>query len=437
MSSRDKWRIARRNVIAGKSSGAKILIGFSLCFFLMICMAVMGSFYKDYKRDFGEKYRQACYFYKSLKAVTLSELEEEKTQFSGIQEQIRADICSRMVTLRSSDDAGIMMRDAVMQIDGETYRAKHYSTDASRAFYENITSGMAQLDIALFETAEDWCGNIGGELLIGRWPDKEGELLADDYLLSVFGLQPSDVLGKTVSIADGEKEILKQYTFTGVVSRDLLRNREGVWNTLEDYHLEHIFVFLKQQDRENFTVTGTVRFYYRDVEQYTESYDFVRGDSGGIEMPEAVKNAGLSLTDKGIMICMLTFFVNRFGVIIIGIGVGLCILIMASLFYVVWFYLQRNKRYMMMLECIGMERKDRKGLRNRELAIMGTGAWLVAIYLGALFFIVFRYLAEKALGFEYKFHFGLFFAVVIVGTAVFRILTDVVVRKYDVSVTDR
>ena len=88
-----------------------------------------------------------------------------------------------------------------------------------------------------------------------------------------------------------------------------------------------------------------------------------------------------------------------------------------------------------MLECIGMERSERMGLRRRELAILGAGALAAALYLTLLFFLVFRYLVERVLQLRPEFHFGLLAALVVAGTLIFRVVTDAVVRRYDEHVS--
>ncbi|MBR6018825.1 MAG: hypothetical protein IK055_01245 [Lachnospiraceae bacterium] len=435
MSSKDKWTIARRNVAAGKSSGIKIIIGFALCFFLLFCMLIIGLFYRDYTREFEGKNRKQCYFYSEIRAKTFAELDEELVRKRAWSEACGAENAAVMVSFRIAEDTLVQLRDAAWEMDGVTYTAGRFTT-GRRTYYEDLTSSMAALDFALFESETDWCGNLKTELVYGRWPEQEGELLADEYLLGVFGITPAEAVGKTVTIRAKGEAVLAEYVVSGVAPASLLKERECEDYDLANYHVEHLYVHLRGQDKENLVVgRSSIRYYYSNVKDFTGHYEFSGKLTDGTVIRTADGEQKLSMTGKGMMICLLTFFTGRFGRILLGLGVGICAVTMLSLLYVRWFYLQRNKRYMTMLECIGMDRDNRRSLRRRELVILGGIALAAALYLTLLFYLVFRYFAEKALEFRCSFHFGVFAIVIAAGAAMFLLLSDAVVRKYDESVS--
>lgn len=435
MSAKDKWVTALRNVTAGKKTGIRIVIGFALCFFLLFCMMIIGCFYGDYCREFEEKNRSQCYFFTDVRARSLPEMETELAEKRTWAEACGADVCAEMIALRPADGELVLMKDVSLLIDGTAETTKQYSL-GRKVYYENLTSSMASLDIAMYTDRRDWCGNVTAEPIRGTWPDRKGELLLDDYLLSVFGIKPESIVGKRITIRVKNRDILTDYVVSGVVDRALLRNRESDEYTLSDYHIEHLYVHLRGEDCEGFVPCGgTIRYYFDTVRSFTDHFTFSGKPGDGTVVHSASGDVMLNLTDKGLTICLVTFFTAKFGRILLGLGTGICVLIMLSLFYVLWFYLQRNKRYMTMLECIGMERSERMGLRRRELAILGAGALAVALYLTLLFFLVFRYLVERVLQFRPEFHFGLLAAIVVAGTLIFRVMTDAVVRRYDEHVS--
>ena len=435
MSAKDKWVTALRNVTAGKRTGIRIIIGFALCFFLLFCMMIIGCFYGDYCREFEEKYRSQCYYYANMKAKDFPKMKSELAEKRAWAEECGADICAEMIGIRPADGGLILMQDVSLVTGGTAETAKRYSV-GRRVYYENITSGMASLDIALCTDRKDWCGNGSTELMYGTWPDQEGELLMDDYLVSVFGLNPEEIVGQRVAIRVKDRELLSDYVVSGVVDRSILRNREDNEDSFENYHVEHLYVNLREEDYAGFApCNGTIRYYFSTVRSFTDNYVYSGQAGEGTVVHSASGDVILSLTAKGMTICLVTFFTAKFGRILLGLGIGICLLIMLSLFYVLWFYLQRNKRYMTMLECIGMERCDRTGLRRRELAILGVTALAIALYLTLLFFLVFRYLVEKILQFRPMFHFGLLAAIVAAGMVIFRLITDVMVRRYDEHVS--
>ena len=433
MSSRDKWKISWKNVKAGKSCGIKIIIGLSACMFLIFALVILVDFYSDYMLDFSNSHSNKLYLFSPIQSVDFGDFRKEAEEKSLWSNACNADRCSVMADIRPVQSDGLKVKNTSVTINSKTYSGKKYNTE-QRSYYRNINSGTALISLALFTDKKDWLGNQTEQLIAGAWPAEPGQILVDDYFLEVFGIPVSDAVGAQISILNDmdEEPLLNNYILSGVVSVDLIRKREDADYDMEDYHCEHIFINLRESDTDRFVICGgSVRYYYDKIEILTGEYTF----SGDFTTKNTLKVDGkeetIYLSEKGLSLCLISFFTGKLGRIFAILCIGICLIIFLSLLYVLWFYLQRNKRYMSMLENIGLNRYDRKRLRMIELTILFLCSAMISAYLDLILFILFRYVSSRVLQFtclNHPFHFCMIF---IAGALVFYSLSFFMIQKYD------
>ena len=116
-------------------------------------------------------------------------------------------------------------------------------------------------------------------------------------------------------------------------------------------------------------------------------------------------------------ISVLNWIMSNVGRLLTILACIVMLVIFFSLIYIVRFYQRRNIRYLDMLWCIGMEKKDRARLFNLEIFIMTAYAMFFAVYLSLIFVMLLRYAADRFLRYEFTVNPVVAVATVMAGSA--------------------
>ena len=408
---KDIWTIALRNLSAGKKNVVKIVFGVGCSLVLALCYLVIMDFYSDYKYEFGKKYQYSCYVfnvqhenYSITKTKQLIEKEFENIDVADAGEKLA------FINVQPDvDEVNIEAKNVFINIDNIEYEAKSFFT-FNRKAYEDISAASSEISVGYYDEETNVFPDsiFHGEIdMVGELPGNDGEVMIDDYLLKVYGIneEPENLIGKNISILLKEEDIEfvgGDYTITGVFNANEHIKREGAENKFWDAHYEHIWVNFRPEDEpELVTSWFSYRAYYRDYEELLDKFDYTKElisnpSEGNIEELPFV------LTYECAELCTLTWIMGNMGKLLSVIGGVVVLVILFSLFYIVRFYFGRNSNYMKMLLCIGMEQKDRNRLRASEIAIMTVGAVLIAVYITFIFVIVFQYISGNLLSYGYK-----------------------------------
>jgi len=434
----DRVKTAVRNLHAGKQSAVRIIIGITcLMVFILSYVLVVGAFSEYRDTQEGGKIN-ACYRYRSIMPGTgLDELEEKckeiidkNTDSSqtgtsvliSVEEKgwyqsqpfsknlAEEEMWASVAMLARKYDGCYTSGDTVLEVEGKECVAEVY-TGIAQEIYQDLKGKDSTLRIGLYDPTyqiyPDWreTGKTGDDI-IGNLPKQPGEILLDEYLISVFQItdNPEDLPGKTITlrrVSSGEA-VLEKYHISGIVRTEALNRREKGNN--DDPHTEHIWAWLKDEDKAGFEVeSGTVRFYYPSYRAMTESIrDFgalIRnhGDS------ETIISEGGALTEAGTEICIFGWLLSRAQNLLLILGGAAVFATICATGYLWSFYRSRNRKYYDMLDAIGMRRADRKSIFRFEILIMIAAGTLISGYFMVLFWFVFQYVVKNAMNYTPRF----------------------------------
>ena len=411
MKYKDIWTIACHNIRAGKKNVIKIVFGIGCSLVLALCFMVIMDFYSDYKADFGRNYQHSCYVYNyQYDSYSISEIKEYSENIFIEPGIAKATEKLALIAVKPDfEEPNMEAKNVFITIGSTEYEAKSFFV-FNREVHEDISGPTSDICIGYYD--EDMVvfpdSIFHGEIdMIGELPNNDGEVLIDDYLLKVYGVDanPKELIGKNISVVLKEENIemlAYDYIISGVFNAEETLRREGKTPKFGDNHYEHIWVNFKPEDEALITTKYfSLRAYYRDYQDMLNKYDYTKeviSNFAGTEKSEM----NFNLTYEGWELCVLTWVMGNMGKLLSVIGGVIVLVILFSLFYIVRFYFGRNSKYMKMLHCIGMERKDRGILRITEMAIMLVCAILVAIYLTFIFVIVFQYITGNLLSYGYQ-----------------------------------
>ena len=441
----DRMKTAVRNLHAGKQSAVRITIGITFLMIFILSYVLVVRAFSEY-RDSQEKGKQnSCYRYLPIMPGTeLSELEgkckeiierntdslhigtsvlisvEDKGWYRSqpVSENLaeEGDWASVFMMIRSHDGC-YTSGDMTLEVEGKEYKAEAYAVIGQEA-YQDLTAKDSTFRIGLYAPAyqiyPDWLtGGRSGDDIIGNLPEQPGEILLDEYLVSVFRItdKPEDLIGKMISFrrAGSGATVLEEYRISGIV-RMKTWNRREKGNT-DDPHKEHIWAYLKDEDKARFEVeSGTVRFYYPSYQAMTQSIRdfgaFIRNHGNS----EEVIREGGSPTQAGTEICIFGWLLSRAKNLLLILGGAAVFATLCATGYLWNFYRSRSRKYYDMLDAIGMRQADRKSIFRYEIMIMIATGTLVSGYFMVLFWLVFQYIVKNAMNYTPRFPFVTFAA---------------------------
>lgn len=407
----DKFRVAFYNLRSDKRMVRKIVFGMTIVFVLVICFTSVIYSYGRYTENFNKRHKKDCYYYSEIReqnsdidlmSALLVESEEVRAAYSARSAVTICDIVSR-------DKKEMLLAGSTrIEVEGKRRSAKYTSAMAVSADVgENIVNDTSPIEIAYFQKGMK-ISPIPDDIDIqGRLPDGRGELMLDDYILDTFGFdQPAETyVGKTISLlyqeGDRVRYLLKDYKVSGIFDSGLLSLRESVWTS--DLHLEHLYVNLRETDRNRFRISnGSTRYYFNDYSEYVANHDNAE-DLVRLDLEQVLYGEGeILITPKGMEYCVLYFLMENVGKMLLLLGLVICLIIIFSLIYLFSFYWHRQKKYRTMLLYIGMQKSDQKWIRIIEIMIFVLLAFVLSSYFSAILLMLLNYISTMALGFPIR-----------------------------------
>lgn len=414
----DKIQIAFQNVNAGRQMVRKIIFGMTFIVMLIFSILTILQSYVSYTEAFNQNNASNCYYYTEICDQEVQDATTNRllSYTADLQERYQARETSVLCTLQPRDrELPLEAGSTGLILDGAAWQQIRKSFQGRRKIYQDIQSSGSLISLALYQPgmsvfADKITEGYGDEYLWGCYPQNPGEIMLDDYILEVYGVLGAetgksieDLLGKKVSIyavdEAGDKVVLDEYLLTGIFRGDLLSVRESV--TSKDYHLEHIYVNLRDGDLERFVISsGSIRLYYDDYLEYVKHYDHIKDILQlNISQINQSDDMELKLTVKGMEYCLLYWIMHNLGKLLVLVAAVIGLVITFSVFYIIRFYLERNARYLSMLRDIGMERRDRAWILSIEMCYMMFVATLIGVCLSAVFLTLLNVISGSALNF--------------------------------------
>lgn len=409
----DLVKIALYNIRAGKQMVKKIVFGMVVINILIICFVTIITSYFNYKDRLEQKHKSDCYYYLPIEEQILSSTALKKIQNQGkrLNEKYCAQESAILCNLGSIDETAEFTAGKIkMVLDGNVCKAVYKHTLYSKTnFYKNVDERYKAIEFAVFYSGmtifPDYLkSSYGKEFMVGEYPDSPGEIMVDDYILSVYGLDEKydELIGKTISFLyyDDERKnyIFKDYKLTGIFSGDILSKRENVYTS--DMHIEHIYINVREEDMEQFHITyGSIRCYFNTYTEYVSHYGNVAAllqlDLDNVLFGEEE----IKLTAKGMTYCIIHFFMENIGRLLFMIAAVIVLVITFSILYIFKFYMDRQKKYRIMLSYIGMENRDEGVVAFIETFFMFLVASIIGIYFSVVFLLVLNYITRILLDF--------------------------------------
>ncbi|MGN0374026.1 MAG: FtsX-like permease family protein [Butyrivibrio sp.] len=416
MSFKDIWTLAFRNLKAGRKNVYKIIFGMGCACTLVYCYIAVICYFNDYKKNFDESYQNSCYcFYEETEGEKVEKVYDLMDRVNAHMEACDADMAGVFLDICPNYvEDFIYVDDMVISINEKAYPVKSYFI-YNREFYQNISSAFARIDIGYYKNEfnvfpKHLYGDNANITYIGEPPSNPGEIMLDDHILKVYGIDAEDeaLIGADITLMNKGDIICEDYVVSGIYKSKDLSLREA--EDSHDYHLEHIYINLKQEDESRFRISygSSYRLYYKNYSEFISNYKYADNILNMQFDCDIYENIEYLPTKRGMEICVLSWFMKNIGRLLIIMASVIALVIMFSLFYIIQFYFGRNVIYMEMLNCIGMSKKDRRKLGNLEMLLMAVGAIVIAVYISILFFIIFKYITYKLLSYGFELNIPVF-----------------------------
>ena len=368
----------------------------------MICFITIIDSYMCFVKKYNAEQMSSCYVYENPKTDNDTTAECVNMILSA---DTKADeFCekSRMVSFAISDHL-LQAGDMKFYIEDEIYEyekvfdlnhSMEYETLESRNSFVFFTYYKDELNVfpkILFDDTLDF--------VIGKWPSEPGEIMLDTYLLEVYCPQkePSDLIGKTITICENDSVILEDYIVTGVVYADTLAVRENLLNGDSSYY-NHIYVNFRDSDLEKFRVySASIRNYFNNYDEYK---DYCSLSKLLFDDTDASEPGTLIPTSVGEMYCLLYLFMTRIGIILLICGFVITAVILSSLISMWYFYRKRNEKFRTMIYDIGMNHRDQSRIFGLETLMICSGGLVIGIYMSAMLLLIFAGSLKSVLDFQ-------------------------------------
>lgn len=396
------------NLRADKKAVRKIVFGLIVIQVMMFCFVSIFHSYHRYKNDFNKKYKKDCYYYTETVDLTAEADQVEALLREGqeICRKYSADSTVTICDIMSRDEDVILSAGNIQIIaDGSYHKASCSSGIGSKAgISENIESASSPVDIALYQKGMKLVPDFLRDGITGRYPEGPGEIMLDNYILEIYGFHepPEDLLGKTVSLYydKGKKgrTLFHQYKLVGILPSDMLAARESRF--LSDLHLEHIYVNMRDEDRKNYRISySSTRYYLDGYAEYVANYD-APGDLVRLDLKQVLYGEGeIRVTAKGMEYCILYFLMENIGKVLLLLACVIALITLFSILYLFGFFRNRQKKYRMMLSCIGMQKSDQRWVWSLEILLILFESVIGSGYFSAILLMILNYVSTMALGF--------------------------------------
>ncbi len=451
MSVKDILKIAYRNLIAGKQMIKKMVFGMIFVIMILFCFFMVIKSYDDYVDKFNNEHVADRYYYTEIELEDISEntivgllqqSEKMKQEFNATGTSILCNIAPK--------DENINMNAGNIRIciDDVEYKAKNYYIN-QRKLHQDIRGSMWPIWLGLYQdgmsvfsetilssymeshSQRSLIDRLGKDIgyktdnnkndnknvnglemtydnagyMIGLYPNKQGEIMLDSYILEVYGIEiTEDIIGSNVTIYSVDDEnssvVLSDYKLTGIFDGDLISSRESTLTS--DNHIEHIYVNLRGDDRGSFrNLFGTIRYYFDDYAEYVNNYKYM---THVLQMNiDELMETDVSLTGHGMEYYILYWIMENIGKLLILVGGVLGLIITVSVLYIFQFYRDRNARYISMLQHIGMTKKDRTRIYAVEMSMVILIASIIGLYMSVIFLLLLNVVTGQVLNFTVVF----------------------------------
>lgn len=387
----------------------------SIMLVILICSAILLFSYFRYEGQYdSEKYRKECYYYEAIDGENCKDALGEKAKYElkkhGKKSNSNQMVAIEEITLKS--EKKLAAENVKIEIDDVFYSGENYTNNKGNyVFYKNIVEPDSAIEIANFYNEMilypiNMEKNGRSVFIAGSYPSNQGEIILDDYMLAIYGIDkdPQELVDKVVNIYVDEgtkkEKVLNKYKIVGILNSQKLIERESL--ETPDVHLEHIFVNLFQKDTSRFQVeNGSIRFYFENYDEYIKNYDenVLKSNFQSIFS----EDKKLQLTQKGLNYCIVTFLVKSVGrVLLLVVGVILIISI-TIMIYLMYFFFNERKKTVMIFELLGMNKFARKCELTVELFVILVISFLVSAYISFLLLRVINYATNLTLDFPILF----------------------------------
>ena len=436
MRTKDIFKIAFRNLSAGKSMVKKMVFGITFIVMLVLCFFMVIDSYEEYIIKFNSEHVEDCYYYtlldeREMSAETMHNiLDKYKKELHNADETVI--LCNIVLKDENvSNEAGKVN----ICIGDVWYKAKKYYTNRNK-IHQNIRGYMWPIEFGIYRNGmaifpKNIINAYGEEYILGEYPVNEGEIMLDSYILDVYGISNAEeLIGNNITISsvseDGNDIVFENYKLTGVFKGELISERES--SLTSDNHLEHIYVNVRGKDETRFKLQqGTVRYYFDDYAKFIENYKYM---NHVISMNiDVLKEADVNLTGYGMQYFILYWIMENIGKLLILVAAVIGLIITASVIYIFQFYKDRNEHYIAMLENIGMTRKDRMRIFRVEVSVMVLISTAIGIYLSVIFLMLFNMVTTQMLNFEIVFGVKAFVIALVCSLLYFGLCFLIVMRK--------
>lgn len=400
----DVLKIALLNIRSNKMMRKKIESGFAIIFVFLICFFALIISYDKYKQEFNLKHRKECYFYKNISLNELDEqrVDEIKKEGEGIGKTYCADNILTILSIDSKKkNETYCAYNTFFEIKNKKYKAEHNEFVTKKHVEETIEDRLSAIEFALYKKQFNIIPYFCRKKIDGEMPNCQGEIMLDDYITKVYGLDKENIIGKTISIVNEEKNryIFKDYKVTGIFDSSVLRDREC---GSADAHFEHIVVNLKKDDYKKFKINyGSIRCYFKNYTEYMQnnqnSENLIKLNMFGLNNQEQMK---INFTPKGLEYSIMYYIMNNIGTVLGGIGIVCCLVVILSMIYLLNYFWLRQKDYRIMLLNIGIKPIDLCRLRVYEVLLIVLKAIIIASYFALIILMILNYETTKFCGFK-------------------------------------
>lgn len=413
MKIKDMVVTAIRNIKSASRMAGKMIFGMTFVVMVIICFLVILVSYNSYIDDFDEKHMTDCFCYNiydnsSIDSEYINELikrgEEKKKEYNATEYSIVS------VIKEENADSEFVVGNTTINVDGKSY-TPHCSPVFESKLYTNMQFEEASVGISLYQNRmnifpKSTLNRYDGEPLIGAYPENEGEIMLDTYILNLYGVEePYDkLLGKNVELLlndeNGQGIVLEKYVLTGIFDAELYELRESY----RDYNTraEHIYINPKSEDITKFGyIEGCIRYYYEEYSSLTENYKYMTS-LVAMDMSELydAEHIEQKITPDAMEYALLYWVMNSIGKLLLVIAGVICLIVIFSVAYIMGFYRARTKHYRTMQGYIGMQKKDITIIYGMELLIMLTASVVAGICVSYAFVVMFDSVMKVMLNFS-------------------------------------
>ena len=382
---------------ADKRGFFKIFLLLGAVFTLVICYTGVSVRFFAYKSSFNADHLNGCYLYEYYDDVIPLEVTEQDPVKKLFQDNkiIRNASCVSVFTAAewTVKDDGMFLDNTGLCIDGTDHtvvKLSSFREDRSRSYKLK----GARFDVGICKPEYNVFGTAKQALIVGRMPEAPGEIILDDYILSVFGIiarsgasesegyaDYQELLGKHLEITYSGETVSGSYVITGIFNSRLLDSREEYDYT--DLFLQHIYLNPTGGDSKTLGIKEmTVRIYYPDYHTISDLAGLSVQMLKNAKTPAVSDNLGnqYGMTGKCVEYCVLVKLLNDSGRLIGLIGACMLLIILFTVLYEYHFFKARTEKFETMLRCVGMSRKDARAVELCRIAIMAVAAALCGTY---------------------------------------------------------